>query len=90
MINDKKELINVIYLAAYVRKAPSRQSIIAHRRLVEVSEQTGLSVSGVKKAIAALKAAGLLVHRGTNKRGLWLVSPMAVRPPKSSPIVANK
>lgn len=50
--------------------------------IAEVSEQTGLSVSGVKKAIAAMKAAGLLVRRGTNKRGLWLVPPMAVAPPR--------
>lgn len=57
--------------------------------IAEVSEQTGLSASGVKKAIAALKTSGLLVRRGTNKRGHWLVQPQAATP-KSSPKVARK
>ncbi len=50
--------------------------------IAEVSELTGLSVSGVKKVITSLKTAGLLVRRGSNKNGLWLVSPVAAAPEK--------
>ena len=50
--------------------------------IAEVSELTGLSVSGVKKVITSLKTAGLLVRRGSNKNGLWQVSPVAAAPEK--------
>lgn len=41
--------------------------------IAEVSEMTDLSVSGVKKVIAALKKAGLLERKGASKSGEWVV-----------------
>lgn len=39
--------------------------------IAELCQQTGLSQSGVKRILAALKAAGLLLRHGSNKAGYW-------------------
>lgn len=41
--------------------------------IAELCEKTGLSQSGVKKIVGALKQAGLLVRVGSNKAGHWEV-----------------
>lgn len=41
--------------------------------IAEVSQLTGLSVSGVKKVIAALKKIGMLERKGASKSGEWVV-----------------
>lgn len=40
----------------------------------QMSEQTGLSVSGVKKIIQSLKKAGILIRLGASKSGEWMVN----------------
>lgn len=41
---------------------------------LQLSEKTGLSDAGVKKALAALKAKGLITRIGSNKSGYWLTN----------------
>lgn len=56
--------------------------------MADVSEQTGLSLSGVKKIIASLKKIGVLEHRGASKSGEWVVK--FQKWPVSRPEVAKK
>lgn len=41
--------------------------------IAKISQLTGLSVSGVKKIINALKVAGLLERKGSSKSGEWII-----------------
>ena len=42
--------------------------------ITQMSEQTGFSVSGVKKIIQSLKKAGILKRVGASKSGEWVIS----------------
>lgn len=42
----------------------------------ELQEITGLSESGVKKIIRQLKAEGILSRKGSDKVGVWVISPL--------------
>lgn len=43
-------------------------------KLIEVSEDTGLSLSSVKKVVSRLKSEGLLTNEGTNRNSLWVIN----------------
>lgn len=42
-------------------------------KLIDVSEQTGISLSSVKKAVSGLKEKGILRNDGTNRNSVWTI-----------------
>jgi predicted HTH transcriptional regulator len=57
---SKSEILN------YLERNPNA-------KLVDVVEQTGLTLSSVKKAVMRLKSEGLLRNDGTNRNSVWVV-----------------
>ena len=43
-------------------------------KLADISENTGLNLSSVKRIIVKLKSKGLLENTGTNRNSIWQVS----------------